>query len=181
MALKAAGIRIDCPDDIQPEDQMTAVLNTPAAWDLFRAKYAWAIRAGFMPQNVSGMLAWGINQFTGRNVDHFTTQGTLQQMCWLLMHDKPLIMSGKFTESGHFVAVMGFVSKQDKSEIQKMTDIDLNRITAVIVDDPYGNYYSRYKDHRGNDIHFALDLFHELTNASNVDGGKWMHIIGEPE
>jgi hypothetical protein len=180
MALDAAGVRYPITAGEQPEDSFTRRLQQPDAWVRFREKYPWAVKAGLIPQNVSGMLAWGINQFVGRAVDYFTINGTLQKMCWILMQGRPLIMSGKFTDSGHFVAVVGFATKQNREEIQSATSIDLSRIVAIIVDDPYGNYYTRYQDHRGNNIHFELDVFHDLTNVSNADGNKWMHIIGEP-
>jgi hypothetical protein len=181
MALDAA--RIDYPrrDGIQPEDDLTALLLTDEAWHRFDNVYPWGRKNGLKPQNISPMLAWGINKFVGKQVDAFVKSATLQHMIWHLLNGRPLIMSGSFTKSGHFVAVMGFRTRQHREYIMSATGVDLCRIEYIIVDDPYGNYHTGYKDHRGNNVQFNLQDFNRLTNESNRDGHKWMHIISEAE
>lgn len=181
MALDASGITYPRRDGVQPEDDLTELLLTPEAWRIFRLNHSAARNAGLKPQNVSPMLAWGINKFVGHDVDNFITTGTLQQMIWLLLNGKALIMSGSFTKSGHFIAIIGFRTRQDRYYIKSETAVDMCKIDTIIVDDPYGNYYSGYKDHRGNNVHFNLQEFNRLTNESNHDGHKWMHIISEVE
>ena len=182
MALEAAGIAYPQKSGEQPEDTMTSYfLANKDVWDKFKREHKGAWKAGFLPQNISGTLAWGINEYIGKDVDHFIKTGSLQLMIWHLLNGKPLIMSGSFTKSGHFVAVMGFYTRQHREYITNANGVDLSRVDYIIVDDPYGNWHSDYRDHRGNNIHFTLQEFNKLTNESNRDSHKWMHIISEAE
>lgn len=181
MALDASGITYPRRDGVQPEDDLTELLLTSEAWRVFRLNHSAARNAGLKPQNVSPMLAWGINKFVGHKVDNFIINGTLQQMIWLLLNGKALIMSGSFTKSGHFVTVVGFASKQHRENINNALAVDICKIDAIIVDDPYGNYYTGYGDYHGNDVRFSLQDFNHVTNESNRDGHKWMHIISEAQ
>ena len=181
MALEAAHIYYPKTEGVQPEGEITKLLLTDEAWDKFKREHKGAHDAGLKPFNVSPMLAWGINKFVGKTVDRFITTGTLQMMIWHLLNGRPLIMSGSFTKSGHFVAVMGFYTRQHREYITNALAVDLCRIDYIIVDDPYGNWHTDYRDHRGNNVHFTLQEFNRLTNESNRDGHKWMHIISEAE
>ena len=181
MVLDAAKIAYPKTGGEQPEDSLTKLLLTNEAWEKFDKDFAWGRKNGLKPQNVSGMLAWGINRFVGKDVDHFVETGTLQLMIWHLFNGKPLIMSGSFTKSGHFVAVMGFYTRQHREYITSALGVDLCRIDYIIVDDPYGNWHTGYRNHRGNNIHFDLQTFNHLTNEPDRDGHKWMHIISEVE
>ena len=61
------------------------------------------------------------------------------------------------------VCIVGF--KTEQKDILK-DKIELSYITEVIVDDPFGNYFKKYKDVKGNDVSFPLYLFNDLTNSS---------------
>jgi hypothetical protein len=177
MALKAAGVHFSFPSMMQPEDYLYTMLDSPSAYDVMRKKYPWAVRDGYPPNQVHGMLKWGINRLVGKPVDKFVTGGSLKDMLWYSLCEMPLIMNGRFTAGGHMLTVVGFRSLQDRYLIKRQRDIDLGQVDAVIVDDPYGNYHTGYEDAKGNDIWFPLWQFHSLTNSYNADGAKWMHII----
>jgi hypothetical protein len=179
MALKAAGIMFDYPVGMQPEDYFTQLMLGDEAKKLMRELYPMAESRGMIPQNFSGCLVWGINKIVGRKVDRFTMQGSLQQMIWEINQGHPIIMSGRFTKSGHFVCLVGFRTLQHKSDFKAQESVDINAVDYVIVDDPYGNWYTDYKNHKGNNIKFDLQKYHDLTNAPNIDRHKWLHIISE--
>ena len=179
MSLKAAKIYYYSPKVMQEEDYLTANLNGIDAWRKFEHEFSELVRAKLWPNNVSRMLQWGITRIVGRQVDTFKTNGTLREMIWHLYNRRPLIMSGSFTKSGHFVSVVGFESLQHIQDIRGISSIDLSLIESVIVDDPYGKYPYVDKKPNGNNTGFSLDKFNELTNTSNQDGRKWLHIISD--
>lgn len=177
MALKASRIRFDSPRGVQPEDHLTKLLLSNESHAIMRDKYPWAIRNGYPPNQVHGMLAWGVNRLVGRKVDQFKTDGTLQEIVWHLFKRRALIVNGRFTRYGHMVCVIGFQSTQADWDIESQDDINLSQVIAITVDDPYGNYHQQYKDFSGNNIDFVLDEFHDLTRTYNADGSKWLHVF----
>jgi hypothetical protein len=175
MWLKAGRVDFWHPKMMQPEDYLTAILNGKDAWRLFREQHLDMYELGFRPQNVSRMLAWGIDIMLGREIDHYITTGSLALLVWELLSKRPVIMSGQFTSSGHFVTVVGCVSSQNKSDIEFLEDVEESDIEEIIVDDPYGNYHSGYKNQQGNNVSFKRDKFDTLTNLPK--GAKWMHMM----
>lgn len=175
MWLKAGKVDFWYPKMMQPEDYLTAQLNGKDAWLIFKRNYPGRYDMGFRPQNVSQCLQWGINIMVGREIDNFRQDGSLALLIWELMEGRPVIMSGQFTASGHFVTVVGCVSSQNKSDIQDVEDVNEHDIEEFIIDDPFGNYHSGYKNHHGNNIHFDRDKFDMLTNLPR--GKKWMHMM----
>jgi len=181
MALKAAGMMFDYPEGVQPEDHFTHFMQQPAAWDLMRKVYPYAEQQGSIPQNFSPCMEWGINKIMGKTVDWFTRHATLRQMIWHLCNGRPMMMSGKFTPSGHFITLVGFKTLQSQVDLLRAEDLDMDLIEHVLVDDPYGDYHTSYRSHKGNNIEFDLDEYHQLTNLQSRDGSKWLHIISETD
>ncbi len=177
MALKAAGLMFDFPAGVQPEDHFTEFMHRGEAFDKMHQWFPYAEANSMLPQNFSKCLEWGINEMMGRRVDKFTTRGTLQEMIWHVSEGRPLVMSGKFTSSGHFVTLVGFRTLQHKQDLRLVEGVILEAVDYVTVDDPYGNFHVNYTSHKGNDIKFDLDAYDKLTNIPGK--GKWMHIIGD--
>lgn len=175
MWLKAGGVQFWYPKMMQPEDYLTAILNGKDAWRLFKRERLDMYELGFRPQNVSKMLEWGINIMLGRAIDKFIETGSLALLVWELISKRPVIVSGQFTSSGHFVTVVGCVSSQNKKDIEFLEDVDPGAIEEIIVDDPYGNYHSGYKNRQGNNVSFGRDEFDNVTNLPK--GAKWMHLM----
>ncbi len=180
MALLARGISFEYDAEKYPDpaDALTMLLLSEKARTFMHEQFPWAEGAGLIPQNLSVCLKWGIDRFVGKTVDHFTTRGTLQDIIWHLCHGRPLIMSGSFTASGHFLTVMGFETLQHQYDLLTIDDIDMDAIVNLVIDDPYGDYHTGYDSKRGNDIAFTVEEFHALTNQP-IDGLKWTHVISE--
>ena len=56
----------------------------------------------------------------------------------------------------------------------EISDIDMEQVIDVVVDDPYGNYHTDYADVHGNNVAFELALFDRLTEQG---AKKWMHVM----
>lgn len=178
MALKASRIDFSWPQDQQPEDYLTGLLLREEAYQRMRVKYPWAI-GRYAPYQVHGMLAWGINRLVGRPVDTFRTDGTLRGIIWRLFRRTALIAHGRFAGYDHMVAVVGFESTQHEGELRSAEDVDLRQVTQVVIDDPYGDYRTRYQDSRGNDVRLSLEEFNDVTHNQHADGAKWIHVFEE--
>lgn len=178
MVLMASGISFDYPKDMQPEDYLTSILHSEEAYDQMAKKYPWAIRGGYEPNEVHGMLEWGINKLVGTNIDEFTTNGKLSDIVYgIVVRKVACLVSTKFTKAGHIVAVVGVRSEQPIEDYYTW-GVQLTKYTYdFIVDDPYGNYHSGYSDRNGDNVVFSYDQFNALTKSSHAENSKWVHRI----
>lgn len=175
MALKASGWPVTAPRGVQPEDHLTGILLSPDAVERRGAiPGEWA--DDISPNQIHVVLSWGINQWMKKPAVRFTESGTLSEIVWRLYHRTALVMNGLFAGLDHNVAVVGFITLQHEYEWLTGRDaIDLTKITAVIIDDPWGDYTTGYKDANGNDVRIELEEFDRITHRSG--GPKWMHIF----
>ncbi len=171
MGLMASGIEFHYDRRItQPEDALTKLLTTPEAYDRMSKLYAWAVPGGYEPYEVHGMLEWGINKFVGRDADTFSTKFSIMDILTNIRDNKCASMvSGKFTRSGHIIAVVGY---RENSPFQTLEDID-----SIIIDDPYGNYHSGYKNRNGDNILFTVAEFNRIVKSVNNEKSKWVHMF----
>lgn len=175
MALKANGISFKYPEEMQPEDYLTMILETKEAYDKLYKDFNWAVKDGYSPREVHGMLEWGINKLVGENIDMFTTNSSLKEVLYRIHKGKASLMTGRFTKTGHVICVVGFSTRQ--SSIDSFESFDMDLMDYVIIDDPYGDYHTGYKNHRGNNIYFPINQFDKLTKSYSSDH-KWAHLIG---
>ena len=61
----------------------------------------------------------------------------LEDVFWGIVNGNPFASSTWLTKSGHIVSIVGFETTQE--EITEISDLDINAIIYIIVDDPYGN------------------------------------------
>lgn len=177
MWLKAGKVLFWSPPIMQEEDYFTAIMNGKLSWEKFRDEFPNEYEAGGYPQYFSEMLQWGVNYMVGKKVDKFTKEGSLRLLVWELINGRPVVMSGQFTEGGHFVCVVGFFSLQHKGDIKTIEDIDISQVNEFVFDDPYGDPHTGYKNHRGNNIRMGVADFDRITNSPR--GNKWMHLMNE--
>lgn len=177
-ALLASGISFDYPANVQPEDYLTLILESEEAWEKMKKEYPQFITKGYHPRHVHKIIEWAINEkLVKRQVVRFTTRATMKDILFHIVHNRGAVnVNGRFTEFGHIVTIVGFKSSQNNS-ITKPQDIQLNKIEYVIVDDPYGNYFSGYKDFNGNDLKFPIDKLNYLIKEYNNLNSKWAHFF----
>ena len=178
MALSAAGWPVDRLSDskhAQPEDALMFFLNND--------KYvleAWrkVDPAGSYPPNEwHPVLAYGTNLFLrqkgllGDEADavEFSERRSLSQFIRAIDFGGTCVTSGLFTFKnkkvcGHVVAVVGY-----------KTDAEGN-VLSLVIDDPWGDYRTRYENVRGNDIEMPVADFKKIIRPAGQDI-KIGHII----
>jgi len=178
MALKASGIPFDYPKSEQPEDYLALLLDEPDAHEKLRREYP--TLAGRPPREVHAVLSWAVNEkFVKRRVTMFSTRVSMQEILYrIARHKCASVMSGRFTNYGHLVTVVGFESKQDRIEdLGSPGLVDLDSIQSVIVDDPWGNGKTGYRDANGDDVIYTLQEFVRLTRVYDSLDVKWAHLF----
>lgn len=128
----------------QLEDELYIVLQMPEALDYYKKAFPSLYKANYKIQTVHGMLGWLVKQ-KGFNWS-YTEKGTWEDF---KTASYPLIVSGQFTKSGHIIVVCGMTTIGD-----------------LIVHDPYGDWYSGYKNPNGQyRIYSKKDMLDVLANT----------------
>jgi hypothetical protein len=178
MALEATGIGFEYPKDVQPEDHLATLLDSPEAEAKLRKEYPGL--SGRPPREVHRILSWAINELLVRaNVTTFTTRASIAELLFrIARHRAASLVSGRFTPDGHIIALVGFESEQiDLEDAPSPAAIDLSLIRQVIVDDPWGDWTSAYTRLEGDDVHLPLSDFDRLTREYGESGRKWAHLF----
>jgi len=157
MAGKTEGCLFDYPKFMQPEDYFTILLRSDYGIDLRNSLTPWFKKDDVPPNEIHLVVSQMFNDLVGRKVTTFDENGNLDKLIKELRERHPVVVSGGFTGRGHTLCVVGYI--EDDSGV----------VTDVIVDDPYGNYHKKYRDHRGNDISFPVNDFDRLWHG-------FMHI-----
>lgn len=163
MYLKNNNILFDYPKEMQPEDYLSQILQSDEAIKIKEKLFPQEWAKNFRPQEIHKCLSWGINKLVGKEISKFDDSRNINDIVNDLKNGKCVIMSGAFTPCGHVVCVVGLEIKDSK-------------IINFIIDDPFGNYWTNYKDHRGNNIKFPFDDFIKITRHFNKEV-KYCHYI----
>lgn len=151
MVLEARGVRPQHPD-AQLEDELFERLLTPEG----KAK-ATAIGVTSNPWTNPRMLQWLVEQVG--HTDAFAENHTWADV-WAHVEGRgiPVVISGRFTSSGHIVVLLG-----------RTTDGDL------LVHDPYGDWNRGYASARGDFRIYPKDKLEAVTLQAS--GGLRAHLI----
>jgi len=151
------------PEGMQPEDFLMELLETKEAWSLLNTVLPGAL---CNPWNTSHCIAWAVNKAVGQRVCKVETI-TLQEMIYHIYYGGSVVVGGKFTQSGHFVCIVGLETDQDIDTVRSPFDIDISKIKNIIVDDPWGDYMKNYKCTNGNDVFVPISVFINLIFGKN--------------
>lgn len=149
-------LEVEWSEETQLEDQVFWWLRQPDALSFFRKHFPWAVDR-YNPWNIAGMLKWVVE-------DKYGLQDTFKECEWDEIEDHlasegPVIMSGRFTGSGHIIVVVGMT-----------TDGDL------ICHDPYGNWQRGYhRDHNGAFVIYNKEDVHPILKPTGKK--PWAHLI----
>lgn len=123
----------------QTEDILSAFSETKESHVWFKNIYPQfnAKESDVRPRHFSEMVAWVVNRCTGFFVANWEIR-TFDEIVAAVEAKKPVVVSGKFTASGHFIALKGIAP--DK--------------TFFWVDDSWGDYYSSYKKTNGHNLRY---------------------------
>jgi hypothetical protein len=146
------------PIDFQPEDFLMVLCRSPWGYNL-RDKITWAVNSNIEPNQVHQVISEIVNKMVGFEITKFVEKSTFEDLTNLIITGKKsVVVSGKFTSSGHAVVVCG------------LRIDDSGKISHILVDDPYGNYFTNYKDKNGNNTWFPKDIFCALWS-------NWYHVF----
>lgn len=138
----------------QMPDYLMDILNSKEGWEYLNKKFP---GAKYNPWNSSVCIAWAVNKVIGKEIC-IVKDATFPEIMEHVKSGGAVIIGGGFlsgSTSGHFICIVGFKFADDTS------------ITDVVIDDPYGNYNTHYKDHfDGNDIVIKLPDFIRMTFGS---------------
>ncbi len=174
-------------EEDQYEDILTAFLQTNEEVAKYYAKIdpvnyrEWVTSPSSLkvipPNEYHAVLAFGTNLWLGRRAVSFSTSTPVNKIIFSLLQGKAVVLSGKWAGLKHIVCAVGFTTQQqDIDSVTSPQDIDLSLISDIIIDDPFGDYTSKYQNTDGNDIHVpTLDF---ISICREYDSGlKWAHMI----
>lgn len=150
MGIEYTGHTMPVPYEQMP-DYLMDILDSPEG-----RIYLQKITPGakYNPWNDSRCIAWAVNKAFEKEICK-VKEVIFPEIVEHIKSGGAVVIGGGFLSggtSGHFVCIVGFKFADDTS------------ITDVLVDDPYGNYNTHYKDHfDGNDIVFPVAEFIKLT------------------
>lgn len=161
MALKQAGYKCNFGKG-QPEDILTNLLLSPKYWNMMNKLNPNLKNQGYRPNEIHACLCAAANEIIEHTIVCFSTETPVSRIKHHLTDGGGVVLSGKFTLSdgsvlNHIVSLAGFGDD------------------GFIIDDPYGDFRTDYKDHRGNDIFITNDEFFTIFKGSEVS--KWAHLI----
>ena len=184
MAADQAGI--ECPGD---EDDFLAFMNRPHWFQEIGKRFPWAYESGpsyskylYPPEQIHELLAEGFEKWThGAGLAEFGMCRTRRELMLEILVDNGVVLSGKFPYRGgrsinHIVSLAGFETKQDDVAEVAHGAIDPGRVTAWIIDDPYGDYRTEYESHDGNGVEMPVVDFDKVLKGNGRDC-VWAHIL----
>lgn len=184
MFLLSNGINYLNPTNAVDDDYFMSIMRSREAYEKMEILAPWAIknksfvisnwadqkqldaRYWYPPSEVWACLEWGINHLAARTVCKIRWNASYRDLIWELVQGRTVLTGGKWTAGGHFNLTVGLVTDQENIKIIKTPDeIELEKITALIVDDPYGNYLTGYSDHRGNSVEIPTEKYLDVVAA----------------
>ncbi len=120
----------------QFEDQLFELVTSDEGIAEFNKSYQWAAKQNINPWNVHGMLEWAAHQCDQQFT--FSPRASRDRIIQYLEETGPMILTGRFTGSGHIVLAVGVTEEDD-----------------IIVHDPYGDWtrgYDGYVSHDAGNV-----------------------------
>jgi hypothetical protein len=141
------------PGGTQPEDWLSLLGDSPAAYRKMRDLCPWFFDAAgkpiVRPPEAPLMLDWIVEQRYGRALQKYSENITFAVMMEQIDLGRAVLAHGLLTPEGHYVAVVGY-------EVVEDIGGKPGQLTDLIIDDPWGNYLTAYSDFNGE--HIALPL-----------------------
>jgi len=141
------------------------------------------------PNQMHEVLAYGINRFVGKKVVTFTVRGTVLDMIDNIYNKgKVFVTSGVWSGLGHITCIVGMVCNSKKVFRSENGLEILNKnwdnieylkehFPFFIMDDPYGDPYTKYKDTNGNDLIVPVqDIIGNIRTLGSTKN-KYMHYF----
>jgi hypothetical protein len=172
MALEASGFPPSMihglPDGKQPEDFLTELGDSPAAYEAMKTIspqfFAPDGKPTVRPPEAPLMLDWIVaTAYNGKLLRYLATVMFSTIMAGIDAGRATLLRT-RFTAQGHIVAVVGYQAVEDVAG-------KIGSLTALVVKDPWGNYMTGYKDKDGDGVVIPMAL---IGDGSLFKG---MHLV----
>lgn len=144
--LALAGWPLPRGEHAQAEDNLTALCRTGEAQTIMLALDPKL--AGTPPSEVWGVIAWAVNHRwypTYRPLIGPRWNWTLREALFGITRGIPFAASTWLTKGGHVVSIVGFDTMQE-TPIYDSIGLNMDSITSIIIDDPYGDRTSGVYD-----------------------------------
>ncbi len=129
------------------------------------------------PNEYHSVLAYGTNLWLNSKAVAFSTTTSINSILFALLQGRATVLSGIWSGLKHIVCAVGFSTSQENiREVTVASDIDLSKISSIIIDDPFGNYQTKYQETNGNDVRVPYKDFVAITREFNSNK-KWAHMI----
>lgn len=139
----------------QLEDELYELIVSPAGQEALKRSFGWAV-GKVASQTVHGMLVWAADEMFGVRA-RFRTDVRFSEIVEELRRGRPVVLSGRFTASGHIVCVVGVAGSAD-----------------LIVHDPWGDWNRGYRSTDGEARIYTRESLLPITNG---DGLMWAHFF----
>jgi hypothetical protein len=114
-------------------------------------------------------MEWAVNTLLNKDVVHFSTKTPLQEIISHIDNRKGVVLSGRFPLNkgtiDHMVSLAGYMKYH-------------NQITYLLIDDPYGDYKTSYRSHRGNNIPLPIEEAQTILKPIGIKDKNWAYLVG---
>ena len=178
---------------IQPEDDLLQFLRTnPEVYNFYELIDPYRAREwknnpsnplAIPPNEYHSVLAYGTNLWLGKkDVVTFHTNFTIFSIVQELAYKKsPLVQSAKWGNLNHIFCTVGFISTMNLENYDNISSIFplVNSVTHFIIDDPFGNPLTNFKDVNGNSVEIPYDMYISHVKPLNNIEMKWAHVFAK--
>ncbi len=117
------------------------------------------------------------------DVDRFSYAMPIKDILFNLVKGGAVVVSGRWPHRNlgsiaHVVCLTGFSTDQESiKNINSPEEIDMSKVTEFYVDDPYGNYHTKYDSTKGDNIIMSRADFFTILNEPECFTAKRAHLI----
>jgi len=134
------------------------------------------------PNEIHTLLSLGTNLWMGRPKNAITQLKwdlSLQSILFEFIKGRPVVISGVFKKLRHIVCATGFGTlQQDIFSVENSSQIDIDKVTYIIIGDSYGDFRTSYQKHSGKDVKMSLQDFNLNINVQGQPQ-KWGHLFSK--
>jgi hypothetical protein len=132
------------------------------------------------PNELHPLLSYGTNLWLGGSREQYTKfrwDVTQRDIIFEILGGRAVVQSGFWAKLNHITCFTGFDTNQDDIlSVSAPADIDITQISAMIMEDPWGDYRDGYVTQRGRDIVVPQADYLALTKPLGAVA-KWAHFI----
>lgn len=181
MASYQAGLDITLSNGMELDDELMQLAMTKGKG--YQVDLApWSVGV-YEPYEVHIVMQYIMNDFFMDKVDVFSATLSISDLVYYLVKGCGIAISGSFDYSNgmtlsHVVSLAGFTSYQeDVLKIEGPEDVNYLQVRDFIIDDPFGDYRTKYVYRTGNNIKVPFIDFLNTFKKHGDQNNKWGHVV----